>query len=218
MIKVSPSILNSDFSNLGAAVKMLDGVGADWIHLDIMDGNFVPEISFGAPVISAVRALTAKPLDAHLMVLNPAATLEKIAAAGADIITVHTESPENIHLKRTLAQIRALGKKAGVALNPATHHNALEYIYDDADLILVMSVNPGFGGQAFLQSSLRKIEAIANRISSLNLAIELEVDGGINLDNAKAVRDAGATVIVAGSAIVSSSDPAKVIRGLCGCS
>ena len=211
-MKVSPSVLNADFGYLADTVKMLDNAGADWIHCDVMDGVFVPSISFGAPLVMAIRKHTAKPLDVHLMVANPENCIEEFAEAGADIITIHPESPAALHLHRVLRRIRALGKKAGIALNPATHPDALEYIYDDIDLALVMSVNPGYGGQSFIPAMLRKIESIASRLSARGLSVELQVDGGINLDNTKSIRDAGASVLVAGSAIINSSDPAQVIR------
>jgi len=216
MIKVSPSILNADFGHLADTVKTLDAAGADWIHCDVMDGIFVPNISFGQPVIAAIRNLTQKPLDVHLMITDPLNSLDLFAAAGADIITIHPESPSNTHLHRTLTRIRSLGKKAGIALNPSTHPDVLEYLYEEIDLVLVMSVNPGYGGQAFIPAMLRKIEIIANRISILGLPIELEVDGGINADNAPDVRSAGATVLVAGNAVITAPDPARMIEVLRG--
>ena len=216
MAKVSPSILNADFGYIADTVKMLDAAEADWIHCDVMDGVFVPNITFGQPMVAAIKKLTGKPLDVHLMVHDPASCIGGFAEAGADIITIHPESPGNAHLHRAVASIRSLGKKAGVALNPSTHPDALEYIYEDIDLVLVMSVNPGFGGQAFIPGMLRKIEAIANRISALKLSIELEVDGGVNPGNAKSIRDAGATVLIAGSAVMSAPDPAKAIALLKG--
>ncbi|MCL2382192.1 MAG: ribulose-phosphate 3-epimerase [Treponema sp.] len=211
MVKISPSILNSDFGYIADTVKRLDAAGADWIHCDVMDGVFVPCISFGPPVIRALRKLTEKPLDVHLMVADPSSCLGDFADAGADIITIHCESPSCTHLHRLVTRIRSMGKKAGVALNPSTHPDALEYIYEDIDVALVMSVNPGYGGQEFIPAALRKIEVIASRINALGLPIELEVDGGVNTGNAKSIRDAGAAVLVAGSAVINAADPAGVI-------
>jgi len=217
MAKVSPSILNADFGYIADTVIKLDKAGADWIHCDVMDGIFVPTMTFGPPMIKAMRKVTQKPLDVHLMMADPVSSLEEFSEAGADIISIHPESPSNIHLHRVVTRIRSLGKKAGVVLNPTTHPDVLEYIYEDIDLVLVMAVNPGYGGQTFIPAVLRKIETIANRITSLKLPIEVEVDGGINVDNAKSIRDAGATVLIAGQAIINAPNPAAVIKILKGC-
>ena len=216
MVKIAPSILSADFGYIADAVKMLDSSGADWIHCDVMDNVFVPCLTFGQPMITAINKVTEKPLDVHLMVADASVYLEEFAGCGADIITVHPESPSHVHLHRIVSKIRSLGKKAGVALNPSTHPDVLEYVYGDIDLVLLMSVNPGFGGQKFIPGILRKIEAVANRISSLKLPIELEVDGGVNAETARSVRDAGATVLVAGQAVFGAKDPAEAIRTLKG--
>ena len=216
MVKIAPSILTADFGYIADTVKMLDKAGADWIHCDVMDNVFVPSLSFGQSMIKAIRKVTGKPLDVHLMVADALSYLGEFADCGADIITVHPESPSNVHLHRVIAKIRSLGKKAGVALNPSTHPDILEYIYEDVDLVLLMSVNPGFGGQSFIPAILRKIEFVANRIAALKLPVEVEVDGGVNLKNAESVRDAGASVLVAGHAVVDAQDPAEAIRKLRG--
>ena len=216
MVKIAPSILTADFGYIADAVKMLDSSGADWIHCDVMDNVFVPSMTFGQPMIAAINRVTEKPLDVHLMVTDASPYLEEFAGCGADIITVHPETPSHAHMHRIVSKIRSLGKKAGVALNPSTHPDVLEYIYGDIDLVLLMSVNPGFGGQKFIPEILRKIETVANRISSLKLPIEVEVDGGVNIQNVKSIRDAGATVLVAGQAVFGAKDPAEAIRTLKG--
>jgi ribulose-phosphate 3-epimerase len=195
---ISPSILSADFAKLGEEVRAIDEAGADWIHVDVMDGHFVPNITIGPGVVKALRPHSAKPFDVHLMISPVDNFLDAFAEAGADLITIHPEAGPHLH--RTIQRIKGLGKKAGVSLNPATTAKALDYVLEEIDLVLVMSVNPGFGGQKFISSQLRKIEAIAKRIAKENLDVQVEVDGGIDPVTARQAVDAGATALVAGTA------------------
>jgi ribulose-phosphate 3-epimerase len=197
-VRISPSILSADFARLGEEVRAVDEAGADWIHVDVMDGHFVPNITIGSGVVKALRPHSAKPFDVHLMISPVDPFLSAFAEAGADIITVHPEAGPHLH--RTLQHIHSLGKRAGVSLNPATPAKMLDYVLEDVDLVLVMSVNPGFGGQSFIDSQLRKIEAIRKKIDALGKPIDLEVDGGIDIKTAPRAIAAGADVLVAGTA------------------
>jgi ribulose-phosphate 3-epimerase len=204
MVKIAPSILSADFARLGDEIRAIEAAGADYVHIDVMDGHFVPNITIGPLLVDAVRKVTSLPLDVHLMIENPDRYIPEFAKAGADIITVHQEAVAHLH--RTVQLIRGCGKKAGVSINPATPVSTLEVILDDLDLVLVMSVNPGFGGQSFIPACLAKIEALRGAIERRGLAVELEVDGGVKTDNIRQIVAAGADVLVAGSAVFGTSD------------
>ncbi len=212
MIKIAPSILAADFSRLGEEIEKVDVSGADLIHIDVMDGHFVPNITIGPDVVKHLRKATNKPFDVHLMISEPDKYIEKFADAGADIITVHAEA--SLHLNRTIQLIKSFGKKAGVALNPATPLSVLEYVLQDLDMVLVMTVNPGFGGQSYINSSTRKIEELKSMINKQKLYIDIEVDGGIDVNTIGLVTKAGANVIVAGSAVYGKPDVGEAIKQL----
>ena len=212
MIKIAPYILSAYFARQGEEVRAIETGGADYVHVDVMDGRFVPNITIGPLVVEAVRKVSGLPLDVHLMIADPDRYIADFAAAGADIITVHAEA--SVHLHRTVQLIRSLGKKAGVSINPATPSSVLDVILDDLDLVLVMSVNPGFGGQSFIPSSLRKIEALRSEIDRRRLNVELEVDGGVKTGNIREIAAAGADVFVAGSAVFGTSDYGATIAEL----
>ena len=208
MIKIAPSILSADYAVLADEIARVEAGGADLLHVDVMDGHFVPNITIGIPVVEAIRKRTRLPLDLHLMIANPDLYLERFVKAGGDSVTVHVEACPHLH--RTLGRIRELGAKAGVALNPATPPGVLDYALDGADLVLVMSVNPGFGGQTFIPTTYPKVKDVRERIGTRG--VEVEIDGGVKLEHVKPLADHGATILVAGSAIFEAADPAAEVR------
>jgi len=208
MIKIAPSILSADYAILADEIARVEAGGADLLHVDVMDGHFVPNITIGLPVVEAIRKRTRLPLDLHLMIANPDLYLERFVKAGGDSVTVHVEACPHLH--RTLGRIRELGAKAGVALNPATPPGVLDYALDGADLVLVMSVNPGFGGQTFIPTTYPKVKDVRERIGTRG--VEVEIDGGVKLEHVKPLADHGATILVAGSAIFEAADPAAEVR------
>jgi ribulose-phosphate 3-epimerase len=211
-ILIAPSILSADFARLGEEVRAVDQAGADYIHVDVMDGHFVPNLTIGPMVVAALRKVTARPLDVHLMIEEPDRYIEAFAGAGADIITVHVEACPHLH--RTVQSIRAAGKKAGVVINPATPLHGLEYVLDQLSMVLIMSVNPGFGGQSFMPQVLPKITRLRELIDERALDVDIEIDGGIKVENAGLVASAGANVLVSGSGIFGTDDYAGTIRAM----
>ncbi|MER2998160.1 ribulose-phosphate 3-epimerase [Pontibacter populi] len=209
---IAPSVLASDFANLQSEVEMLNKSQADWLHIDIMDGRFVPNISFGFPVMQAIKKHAQKPMDVHLMIVEPELYIEQFRAAGADVISVHIEACNHLH--RTIQQIKATGAKAGVAVNPHTSVNLLDDIIADLDLVCIMSVNPGFGGQKFIENTYRKTEALKNLIIQRNSQSLIEIDGGVNQQNAPKLLQSGADVLVAGSFVFTAEDPIATIANL----
>lgn len=212
MIKISPSILSADFASLGKEINRLEECGVDMIHVDVMDGLFVPNITIGAPVVKALRKHTKLPFDVHLMIQNPDKHIDDFVKAGSDIITVHQEA--TIHLHRTIQKIKNHGVKCGVALNPATSLKDIEWILDDVDMILIMTVNPGFGGQSYIEGMTEKVRQLRNMINERGLNIDIEVDGGISTENIKKVANAGANVFVSGSTIFNSKDMKQTVLDL----
>ena len=210
MIKIAPSILSADFGALAADIARVEAGGADQLHVDVMDGRFVPNITIGPLVVAAIRKRTRLPLDVHLMIVEPERYVAEFVAAGADMVTVHVEACP--HLQRTLAHVRELGARAGVALNPSTPPSALEYVLDDLDLVLVMSVNPGFGGQSFIPSAHRKVRELKTLVGART--IDISVDGGVKADLARSLAQDGASILVAGSAVFGAADPAAAVRAI----
>lgn len=214
MIKIAPSILSADFSRLGEEIKDVEKGGADYIHVDVMDGHFVPNITIGPLIVEAIRPITSLPLDVHLMIENPDQYIPTFAKAGADIITVHVETCPHLH--RTIQLIKSQGIKAGVVLNPHTPVSMIEHVLEDIDMVLLMTVNPGFGGQKFIHSVLPKIKQVADMVHERNLQVEIEVDGGVNVETAKLCVEAGANVLVAGSAVYNQKDRGAAIAAIRG--
>jgi ribulose-phosphate 3-epimerase len=212
MKKIAPSILSADFSRLGEEIAAIEAAGADYVHIDVMDGRFVPNITIGPLIVEAVRRVTKLPLDVHLMIAEPDRYIQSFAEAGADIIVVHAEATDHLH--RTVQLIKSLGKRAGVSLNPATPLNVLDYVLEDLDLVLLMTVNPGFGGQSFIEACIPKIQALRGIMDKRGVEAELEVDGGVKTDNIDRISHAGADVFVAGSAVFQSGDYAATIAEL----
>ncbi len=210
MVKLAPSILSADFADLLKDIKVVENAGAEWLHIDIMDGHFVPNISFGPMVMKAIQGKVNMVFDVHLMIENPDQYIKEFVDAGADIITVHQEACPHLH--RTIQLIKSYGVKAGVSLNPGTSLSTVEEVLPELDMVLIMSVNPGFGGQSFIETSLDKIKRLNEMIVSRNLTMDIQVDGGVKLDNVKSVLDAGATSIVAGSAVFKADDVTKRVH------
>ncbi|HBV99533.1 MAG: ribulose-phosphate 3-epimerase [Peptococcaceae bacterium BICA1-7] len=212
MIKLAPSILAADFSKLGEDVRRVEEAGAQYLHLDIMDGHFVPNLTIGPPVVAALRKNCRMVFDVHLMIQNPDSYIDSFIDAGADLVTVHVEAAPHLH--RSLQMIKKRGIRAGVAINPSTHPSAIEYVLDMADLVLVMTVNPGFGGQGFIAEMVPKIKAVKDMLARAGSGAEIQVDGGVTVKTAPLVTGAGATVLVAGSAIFGAKNPAEAVRDI----